>query len=241
MALRYLLPICLRGWLLTGTPGWAAVQTAPPTDAALLATHHTVAILPFEATVQVMQMRDFVYPNSTATAIMSQQQVQLPLDAAHRQQQLEVAYQMQGLTMQLLQEKQPKHGYRVQWQPVNETNRRLLAAGITYAELAKQPLSHLRQVLGVDALLTGQVLLYQPIPKSLGLALRVLNKEPLLYGPSTVPPSQTEASLALYDCASSRLVWQFDFGRTGANALPPGRLAPRLVKAALPSLPYCQR
>lgn len=167
--------------------------------------------------------------------------MQLPQDAARRQQQLEVAYQMQGLMMQQLQEKQPKHGYRVQWQPVDETNRRLLAAGITYAELAKQPLSHLRQVLGVDALLTGQVLLYQPIPKSMGLALRVLNNEPLLYGPSTVPPSQTEASLALYDCASGRLVWQFDFGRTGPNALPPVRLAPRLVKAALPSLPYCQR
>lgn len=241
MGMQYLLLICLRGWLLTGPLGWAAAQTVPPTDAALLATHHMVAILPFEATVQVMQMRDLVYPNSTATAIMNQQQVQPSLDAAQQQQQLEVAYQMQGLTMQLLQEKQPKHGYRVQWQPVDETNRRLLAAGITYAELAKQPLSRLQQVLGVDALLTGQVLLYQPIPKSMGLALRVLNNEPLLYGPTTVPPSQTEASLGLYDCASSRLVWQFDFGRTGANALSPVRLAPRLVKAALPSLPYCQR
>jgi hypothetical protein len=232
--------ICLQVWLAGSWLGTVAAQTAPPTDAALLAAHHTVAILPFEATVQVLQMHDLIYGNSTTTAIMTQQRVQPPLDAAQRQQQLDVAYQMQGLTLVELQDRAPKHGYRVQWQPVAETNRRLQAAGITYAELAGQPLSRLQQVLGVDALLTGQVLLYQPIPKSLGLALRVLNNEPLLYGANTVPPSQTEASLALYDCASSRLVWQVDFGRTGANALKPARLAPRLVKAALPTLPYYQ-
>lgn len=238
--LSRLLGICWGGWLLAGPLGTALAQTAPPTDAALLAAHHTVAILPFGATVQVMQLHDLVYANSTAAAIMNPQ-APPPLDAAQQQRQLEVAYQMQGLTMQQLQNRQPKHGYRVQWQPVDETNRRLLAAGITYATLAQQPLSRLQQVLGVDALLTGQVLLYQPIPKNLALALRAVNHEGLLNSSSSVPPSQTEASLALYDCISSRLVWQVDFGRTGANALPPGRLAPRLIKAALPSLPYCQR
>ena len=240
MTLSRLLRIGWVVFLLTGSLEVGHAQTAPPTDAALLAGHHTVAILPFEATVQVMKMHDLIYGTGPATAIMTRQRVQPPLDSAQWQQQLEVAYQMQGLTMQQLQDRRPKHGYRVQWQPVAETNRRLLAAGITYAELAQQPLSRLQQVLGVDALLTGQVLLYQPIPKSMGLALRAFSNEPLLYGPSTVPPSQSDVTLALYDCASSRQVWQFDFTRTAANALPPVRLAPRLVKAALPSLPYCQ-
>lgn len=242
MPLSRLLLICVQGWLLTGSLGMAMAQMATPTDAALLATHHAVAILPFGTTVQVMQMRDLVYPGSTTNAIMSQMpQLQVPPpDARQQQQQLDVAYQMQWLLMQRLQSRKPKHGYRVQWQPVDETNRRLQAAGITYADLARQPLSRLQQVLGVDALLTGQVLLYQPIPKSMALVLRAFNHEGLVYGPSTVPPSQTEASLALYDCATSRLVWQVDFGRTGANALKPTRLAPRLVQAALPSLPYCQ-
>lgn len=238
MASPRLLFIGLGSWLLVSLPGGATAQAAPVLDTARLAAHHRVAILPFEATVQVMQMRNLVYPSSTATAIMSQQPV--PPDSAQQRQQWEVAYQMQALTMQELQDRRPRHGYRVQWQPVAETNRRLLAAGISYAELARQPLSHLQQVLGVDALLTGQVLLYQPIPKTMALALRVLSNEPLLYGQSTVPPSQTEASLAIYDCATSHLVWQFDYGRTGANALPPVRLASRLVKAALPTLPYCQ-
>lgn len=227
--------------LLAGLPGVGLAQAAPPTDAALLTAHHTVAVLPFEATVQLVKMHDLIHEQGVGAAVMTGQPIPLPQDAAHWQQQLEVAYQMQALTMQLLQDHQPKHGYRVQWQPVDETNRRLLAAGITYAELAKQPLGHLQQVLGVDALLTGQVSLYQPIPKSLGLASRVLNHELIIHRYATVPPSQTEASLALYDCGSGRLVWQFDLGRTGPNALLPARLAPRLVKAALPTLPYCQR
>ncbi|MDJ0363634.1 hypothetical protein QMK33_00600 [Hymenobacter sp. H14-R3] len=240
MALSRLLRIWWGGVLITSSLG-ALAQTAPPTDSLLLAAHRTVAVLPFEATVQLVQMRDLIYGSSTATSVANRQQQPVPPDAAQQQKQMEVAYQMQAYTLMQLQEKIPRHGYRVQWQPVEETNRRLDAAGITYAELARQPLSRLQQVLGVDALLTGQVMLYQPIPKSMALALRMMSNEPLLYGPSTVPPSQTEASLALYDCASNRQVWQFDFGRTGANALGPARLAPRLVKAALPSLPYCQR
>lgn len=229
----------LQSVLVAMLPGVGLAQAALPPDSALLAAHRTVAVLPFEATVQVVSMHDLVYGSSTTTTIMSQQPT--PPDAAQLQQQLVVAYQMQALTMLQLQDHQPKHGYRVQWQPVDETNRRLLAAGITYDQLAGQPLGRLQQVLGVDALLTGQVLLYQPIPKSMALAIRAVNHEGLLNRTSSVPPSQTEASLALYDCGSSRLVWQADFSRTGANALPPVRLAPRLVKAALPTLPYCQR
>lgn len=239
MVLSRLLSVCWIGWLLAGPPG-ALAQTAPPTDAALLAAHRTVAVLPFEATVQQVRMRELVYGDGVNAAVVTGRPVQLPQDAARQQEQLRVAYEMQALTLSELLDRQPRHGYRVRWQPVEETNRRLQAAGITYATLAGQPMDRLRQVLGVDALLTGQVLMYQPVPKTLGLALRVLSSEPLL-GPSSVPPSQTEASLALYDCGTSRLVWQADYGRSGANALVPARLAPRLVKAALPTLPYCQR
>ena len=240
MAFARLLRVFLGSWLLAAPLGGRA-QAAPPPSAALLAAHRTVAILPFEATVQVLRMHDLVYPGTATKAVLNQRAGQEgpPPDAAQLRQQLEAAYQLQELTMQQLLARPPKRGYRVQWQPVAETNRRLLAAGINYTDLARQPLARLRQVLGVDALLTGQVLLYQPIPKSLGLALRALNHEALLNRSSSVPPSQTEASLALYDCGSGRLVWQFDYGRAGANALPPTRLAPRLVKAALPTLPYC--
>ncbi|WP_140465521.1 hypothetical protein [Hymenobacter nivis] len=242
MVLSRLLRISWVVCLLASPVGAGLAQTAPPTDAALLAGHHTVAVLPFEATVQLMNMHDLIYGTGPFAAVLAQQQQAAapPLDSAQQQEQLRVAYEMQWLTLQQLQDRRPKHGYRVEWQPVEETNRRLLAAGIAYEALAQQPLSRLQQVLGVDALLTGQVTLYQPIPKSMGLALRALGNEPLLYGPSTVPPSQSAVTLALYDCANNRQVWQFDFSRTGANALPPMRLAPRLVKAALPSLPYCQ-
>ena len=158
----------LLGRLAAAGPLGVGAQPAPPTDGALLAAHHTVAILPFGATVQVMGMHDLTHVTSTTKTILNQRSGKdgPPPDAAQQQRQMEVAYQMQGLTMQQLQDHQPKHGYRVQWQPVAETNRRLLAAGIAYAELAGQPLARLQQVLGVDALLTGQVLLYQPIPKT---------------------------------------------------------------------------
>lgn len=223
---------CLFFLLLGGLLGWQPGQAAAQTfEAAALASHKVVAVLPFEATLEGLRMRDLRHLGTADT-----------MSAAQQQEARKVAYQMQVLLYLELLGHQPRHGYQVQFQPVAETNRRLQAAGITYANLASQSMSQLRQALGVDAVLSGQVLLYQSVPKGLGLAVRLLSNEPLLFSnqPSAVTPSQTTANLTLHDCQSGRLAWRFDFARTGPNALKPVRLAPRLVREALPVFPYCQ-
>ncbi|RZK47830.1 MAG: hypothetical protein EOO59_17335 [Hymenobacter sp.] len=227
----------LVGLLTTWGPLPAAAQTAEA--AATLAGHRTVAILPMEVAQPKLSDVRFTIPD-TLTAKRQQQQ----LEAKQRQEGRQVAYQMQELLYAQLLAQQPAKGYSVQFQSVAETNRRLQAAGITYDSLLNQSvaLPRLARVLGVDAVLAGQVLLFQFLPRGLGLAARLLLNEPVLPNdPSgNLPTSKTGATLLLYDCRSAQLAWTFDFTRTGNNTLKPERLAPKLVKAALPVFPYCQ-
>lgn len=226
----FLLVSALAAWPLRH----AAAQVP---DTAALASHRTVAVLPFEVTLDGLRLRYLPYYMGTDSTAATQQK----LSAEQQQEARQVAYQMQqGVADQLLKQ-QPKHGYRVQFQPVAETNQRLQAAGISYDNLLSQPMSRLRQVLGVDAVLSGQVMLFQAVPKGIGLAVRVLSADPIFPNQNSgLAPSQTTANLALFDCQRDHLVWRYDFARTGPNALKPERLAPRLVKAALPVFPYCQ-
>jgi hypothetical protein len=234
--MRYLFLFLLVSVLAAWRPQCAAAQVP---DTSALASHRTVAVLPFEVTLDGLRLRYMPYYMGVDSTAATQHK----LSAEQQQEASQVAYQMQQAVAEQLLKQQPPKGYRVQFQPVAETNRRLQAAGITYDNLLSQPMSQLRQVLGVDAVLSGQVMLYQAVPKGLGLALRILSDEPLLASnqPSALASSQTTASLALFDCQRDRLVWRYDFARTGPNALKPARLAPRLVQAALPAFPYCQR
>ncbi len=219
--LRFL--FLLVGLLTVGGPLIAAAQTAEA--AATLASHRTVAILPMQvAKPKLSDMRADT------------------LGTARQPEARQIAYQMQALVYAQLLAQQPAKGYSVQLQSVAETNTRLQAAGLTYEKLLAQSASlpQLAQILGVDAVLTGEVLLFQFLPRGMGLAARILLNEPVLANdPSgNLPSSKTGATLLLYDCRSSQLAWTFDFTHTGNNALKPERLAPKLVKAALPTFPY---
>lgn len=231
--MRYCFFFLLVSVLAVWWPKHAAAQTL---DAAALASHHTVAVLPFEVAVDGLRLHYIRYYMGIDSTTATQQR----LSAEQQQEARQAAYQMQALVHKQLLKKQPKHGYRVQFQPVADTNRRLQAAGITYENLASQSMDQLRQALGADAVLSGQVMLYQSVPKGLGIAARLLSKDPIVDPLSALEPSQTTASLLLYDCQSGQPVWRYDFARTGPNALKPSRLAPRLVWQALPVFPYCQ-
>lgn len=208
-------------------------------NAAALSVHRTVAVLPFEVTQDRIRMRDIRYTGSDTTRA-TLQQVQQEWAGEQRRESQAVAYQLQALLQAQLGARQPSGGYAVRFQPVAETNRRLQQAGITYATLPEQSMSQLQQVLGVDAILSGQTDLYQPLPAGLGLAVRVLLNEPLLATgqPSAVANSQATTNLTLHDCRSGELVWRFDYERTGNAALKPTRLVQDLVRTCAPSFPY---
>ncbi|WP_139925486.1 hypothetical protein [Hymenobacter sp. DG01] len=227
------------GLLLLATACAPARYAAHTLDAPALTIHQTVAILPFEVTQDRIRLRD-IHNLGPDTSHATLQRVQQAWQEKQRREGEVVAYQLQALLQAQLQQQQPARGYSVRFQDVAETNRRLQQAGISYATLPEQPMERLQQVLGVDAILSGQTDLYQPLPAGLGLMGRVLLNEPLLGSnqPSAIPSSQATTNLTLHDCRSGQLVWRFDFERLGNAALKPTRLTRDLVRTSAGGFPY---
>ncbi len=203
-------------------------------DAPALTAHRTVAIMPFDVQLDRLRLRDIRYAGTSPSAedIAKRQQQWTA------QQQLErrnLGYQLQQQLQLQLQAQRPSRGYTVQFQDVRETNKRLLQAGITYENLLDHSMKELQQALGVDAVLSGQTLLYQPLPNGLNLAARVLLHENLS---ANVPSNTATTNLTLHDCRNGRLSWRFDYERAGSASLKPERLSKDLVRAASYSFPY---
>ncbi|WBO83691.1 hypothetical protein [Hymenobacter yonginensis] len=205
-------------------------------EAPALTTHRTVAIMPFEVALDRLRLRDIRYAGPTPDlSEAGLRRVQQEWTAAQQRDARQLGYQLQRLVLAQLVAQQPARGYTVAFQDVQETNRRLLAAGISYENLPEHSMEELRQVLGVDALLSGQTLLYQPLPNGLNLAARVLLPSEL---PIAIPSNSATTNLMLHDCHSGHLLWRFDYARAGSSSLKPERLSKDLVHAVAPSLPY---
>jgi hypothetical protein len=232
--MQRILLLFLAATLTCCAPGRSTTSTLNQTA---LTAHRTVAILPFDVEQNRIQLSDIRFPGADTT-LTTQQRVRQEWTAKQQWEGRHVAYRLQELFYDQLQAQKPTRGYTVQFQDVRETNRLLQQAGITYENLPDKSLEEVRQALGVDAVLSGETLLFQPLPNGVGLAARILLNEPLLGNQSIIPASEATTSLTLYDCREKQLAWRLDFQRTGNNALKPERLAQNLVRAAMPSFPY---
>lgn len=236
--MRSLVLLLLGNMLALQAAAQVAVHTLEP---AALAGHRFVAILPFEVTQDRFRARDIRY-GGTDTSAATRERVQQQWTAQQQQELKVTAYQLQSLLYAQLLVQGPAQGYTVVFQPVGETNRLLLAAGIRYESLADQPMPTLQRALGVDAILSGQTMLYQPLPKGISIAARILSHEPIISNhPSAVARNEATTNLTLHDCATGKLAWRLDLHRTGDAVLKPERLTKDLVRAALPVFPYGRR
>jgi hypothetical protein len=200
-------------------------STGPPTSSQPT-TYRTIAILPIR--VSEVQLRGFTTAGKPDTTAATR------LRAGRRGEKL--AYQLQTALAAQLRAKQPSTNYAVWLQPIRETNLRLAQAGITYENLPAQSPAHLQQVLGVDALLTGQAMISK-LPLSVELAADLLLPNKL--GP--LPTTLATTSLSLQDPRSEQPTWQTSFSSSDPGQLAPGgfsELAKRMMQTMPPTFPY---
>jgi hypothetical protein len=179
-------------------------------------------VLPFYVQIEQPWAAELAYSQTpiTSEAELLQQQAQ----ECRR-----LAYALQG---QLLEQLKRRHKYVVQFQSSAETNERLQKAGIPYDSLNYRSTEELQRVLGVDAVLSGQTRLVQPLPAVVSLVIRL--DDPT----AEIQPSQTVSHLLLYDGRSGQLVWRFDHELTGKANFDAPSLAKELTKRASASFPY---
>ena len=96
-----------------------------------------------------------------------------------------------------------KDEYTVEFQDVARTNVLLQQAGLSYEDMQTRPREELAKLLGVDAVVTGQLLLNKPLPLAAALAINV-------FTPFYAVSDEVTASLSLHDQQAGRLLWRYD-------------------------------
>jgi hypothetical protein len=189
---------------------------------AVLRTHRSVAVLPFDVRIERPWLSRFTYADLGTTEAEFK-----------RQQKAEISELAYSLQTELLAQLQRRRG-TVQYLSAAETNQRLTAAGIPPDSIAYRSTEELQRVLAVDAVLAGDTRVVQPLPGPL-VAL-------LFFAPPTtyddIEPNRLISRLALYDGRSGQLAWRFDHEQIGNARVVPRALARDLVKRAASSWPY---
>jgi hypothetical protein len=200
---------------------------------AALATHRTVAILPFA--VELERLRDVVtHPAvwaSTASAPATD-----PLQNALAAERRQMGYQLQAALQAELLRQQAQHPAFSTFQTPAETNQRLARAGITYESLPTRSMAELRAALGVDAVLTGQTYMRQLLPGGVSIAVFVLSNNT-----NPMADNAVRTYLDIYDAQDGRLVWQFDHELRGKPSTSPVALAKALVHDMRGEFPYLKK
>ncbi|TGE27333.1 hypothetical protein [Hymenobacter metallicola] len=195
-----------------------------------LSQHKLVAILPFEVQLDQFNMQTISYVGEELSQAEVEKRRQRWEEKQQEQRKL-VAYQLQQELLNQLVQRQAKHPYSVQFQNVAETNSRLERAGITYANLNDHSMAELKAALGVDAILSGETSLFQPMPNGVAVALLVLTN-------AGIPQNEVLTNVTIHDCQSGDLVWSFNHQQLGDLSASPAALARVLVRNSARTFPY---
>ncbi|MFL5542380.1 MAG: hypothetical protein ACJ8J0_25560 [Longimicrobiaceae bacterium] len=184
-----------------------------PQFASTTAAHRTVAILPFHVTIS----RERLPRNLT------------PEDVSRMEH--EEAFAVQGqLYTQLLRR---ADRYTVQFQDVARTNVLLERAGITYDSLGARTPDEMAKLLGVDAVISGQVRRRKPMATGTAIALGVL-----FGGAFMGNTNEVGVDLQLHNGEDGALLWNFSHKFGGSIGSSPERLAEAMMSSIARRLPY---
>lgn len=185
--------------------------------------HRTVAILPFNVHIKPA-------PPLLGRGPRPSQQM-----LAEQEYQAGLAVQNNVFSW-LLHRSGKRDGYSVEFQDVARTNALLQQAGLSYEDVQTRPREELAKLLGVDAVVTGQLLLNKPLPLAAAVAINVLT-------PFYAISDEVTASMSLHDQQAGRLLWKYDCRLQGGGGLTDNaqNLTNSLMRNAAKRFPYQRR
>jgi len=168
-------------------------------------THHTVAILPFKVNYDAGKL-----PKDIDEAGLAQMRRE------------ESAAFQQELYSRFL-ERQAKGEYTIEFQDVDQTKALLAKFAVDYDNIDHYTKTELREMLGVDAMISGTIRRSQPMSTGAAIAMGVL------FG-SSGPTNRVDVNVNLHDGATGKLLWKFDHSESGALGSSSEGLAKSLMK-----------
>ena len=177
------------------------------------AKHETVAVLPFLTTIDRRNLKSGYDPEALAIA---------EKDEAY-------LFQRQ-LYIQFLDQSE-KGEYTVTFQPVDRTNVLMERAGITYDDLRAYTRDEIGEVLGVDAVISGEIRRANPVGAGAAVA------GAFLVGAYSAT-NEVTVTMVVHDAETGALVWAYDHVAQGSLGSSSERLARGLMRNSASKFPY---
>ena len=214
--MRKILPFLLLLWLASCAP---RVYVANDFRQTVQPRHKTVAILPFNVHIKPAPL---LLGRGTRP---SQQEL--------NEQEYQTGLAVQNNVFSWLLRRSAKDKYTVEFQDVARTNTLLQQAGLSYADVQDRPREEIARLLGVDAVVTGQLTLNKPLPLAAAVAINV-------FTPFYAVSDEALASLSLHDQQAGRLLWKYDCQLRGGGGLLDNAqsLTNSLMRNAAKRFPY---
>lgn len=184
-----------------------------PRFAELSKDHKTVAILPFKVNIDTKNLSK----NTTLEMIAK----------AEQEESMEFQRQLYARFLQRAQEGE----YTVEFQDVDQTNALLAKAGISLDSLSARTRDEIAGVLGVDALISGNI--HQARPTSTGMAVA----QTLLIGFSG-STQRVDINMTVHNGADGALLWSYDHTDKGGLANSVEAMSKSLLKKVAGNFPY---
>lgn len=101
-----------------------------------------------------------------------------------------------------------KNRYTIDFQDVDKTNSILAKAGIEYKDLATKDKGELCELLGVDGVVSGKILMSKPVSDGTAIAIGV-------FAHAWVATNQVDMFMTIHDKKDSKLLWKYDYHAKG--------------------------
>lgn len=177
------------------------------------AKHKVVAILPFNAQIKVKRLPKGV----TAESIKESEK--------------EIGYSMQdNLYNELFRQLEENH-YTIDLQDTSQTNTLLEGASIKYADIQSKQKTELCRILGVDAVISGDITLSKPISDGGAVAMGLLLD---VWGST----NQIKVSMNIHEGENSKLLWKYNYMASGGVGSSTENIAIYLARNASRKFPY---
>ncbi len=188
----------------------ASIYTAPE-FAQTTSTHKRVAVLPFDVTIDSKGLPKDLTPEALST---------MRKDEAY-------LFQRQ-VYMKFLKR---ANNYTVEFQDVDQTNALLEQGGITYEVMRAHTKDEIAKMLGVDAVVSGNIFRTKPMSGAGAAALGLLIG---VWGPT----NKVTIDMTIHNGATGSLLWKYTHEASGSVGSSPDAMANSLMNGISRSFPY---
>lgn len=192
--------------------GCATIYTTPE-FAAARNQHRILAILPFDVTIEAKRL-----PKGVTLEMLKEMEK-------------DEAYVIQGEVYRFFLRQMSRNAYTVNFQDVDETNSRLLRAGISFDNIRNYTKAEIAQILNVDSVLSGTVYRSRPMSTGAAIATAIL----IGWGGMT---NKVDVGVAIHNGADGSLLWKYNHSYSGGIGSSSENLTRALMRHVSKKFPY---